>query len=258
MGVRGAAIGLGTGQVVAAVIALVSIFRGSGILKFRLRKLVQVDLSILSRIVRVGTPSMFEQLCVRAGNIMFTRVVASLGDVEFATHQIAMDLHQFTYMNGTSFGVAATSLLGQSLGKKRPDQGNSFVMLCRRFAQILALSFAAIIVVFNRQLVGLYVNDPMVVAMGATLLYAVAILQPLQSSQQVIAGALRGAGDTKGVAVCTFLGVMIIRPLMSYVFVNIFGLGLMGVWLGIGLDQGMRSLYTLWRFNSGKWRTIKV
>jgi len=258
LGVRGAAIGLGAGQVIAAIIAFVTIVRGSDILKLRLRKLVQLDITILRRVIKIGAPAMFEQLCLRAGNIMFVRIVASLGDVEFATHQIAMNVHQFTFMNGMCFGVSATSLLGQSLGRKRPDQGRALVQLCRRYALFLALSFTALIAVFNHQIVRMFINDPDVIAMGATLLFFIAFLQPFQSSQQVLSGALRGAGDTKAVALCTSIGVLVIRPLMSFIFVNFLNLGLIGIWLAISLDQGMRSLYTMWRFVSDKWKTIKV
>jgi putative MATE family efflux protein len=258
LGVRGAAIGLGTGQVVAASIALITVLRGTDMLKLRLKKLFSVDFSILRRVIRIGAPAMFEQLCLRAGNIMFVRVIASLGDLAFATHNIAMNVHQFTFMNGQAFGISATSLLGQSLGRKRPDQGRAQVQLCRRYAFILALTFAAIIAIFRRQITGLYVSDPSIIAMGSSLMLIVALLQPFQSSQQVVAGALRGAGDTRAVALCIFLGVMVIRPLVGFAFVNFTSLGLMGVWLALVLDQSTRSLYTMWRFVSDKWQKIKV
>ena len=258
LGVRGAAIGLGAGQVIAAAMALVIIIRGDGMLRLRLKSLLKIDLSILKRVIRIGAPAMFEQLCMRVGNILFVRVVASLGDVEFATHQIAMNVHQFTFMNGQAFGISATSLLGQSLGRNRPDQGRALVQLCRRYSLFLALALAGIIAIFSRQIVGLYIDDVYVIALGSTLLLIVAFLQPFQSSQQVLAGALRGAGDTKAVALCIFIGVMVIRPVVSFAFVNLFTLGLVGVWLAIVLDQGTRSLYTMWRFISDKWRKIRV
>jgi len=258
LGVSGAAIGLGSGQVIAAVIAYFTIKKGSDILKFRLKQLLQLDFSILRRVIRIGTPAMFEHLCLRTGNIMFARVVASLGDAAFATHQIGITVHQLTFMNGMSFGTSSASLLGQSLGRKRPDQGRALVQLCRRYALYLALTLGVLISIFSRQIVGLYLDDPAIIASGAMVLLVVAILQPLQSSQQVVAGALRGAGDTKAVAICIAIGILVIRPVMSYVFVNFFNMGLVGVWLAIVLDQCMRSIYTMWRFVSDKWKTIKV
>ncbi|MCL2548279.1 MAG: MATE family efflux transporter [Symbiobacteriaceae bacterium] len=258
LGVRGAAIGLGVGQVVAMFIAFITVLHGTDMLKLSLKLFLKIDLGVLQRILRIGTPAMFEQLCMRAGNIMFSRIVASLGTDAFATHQIAMNIHQMTFMNGQAFGVSATSLLGQSMGRKRPDQGKALVQLCRRYALYLSLTIAAVLVVCGRPLVALYTEDPGIIAMGAMLMWIVAILQPLQSSQQVLAGALRGAGDTKAVAICIFIGIVVIRPVMSYVLVNGFGLGLIGIWLSLGMDQSTRSAYTLWRFASDRWITVKV
>ena len=258
LGVRGAALGLGTGQVVAMIMAYITIKRGSDMLKLRFSILFKYHKETLRRIIKIGTPAMFEQLCLRAGNIMFSRIVASLGTIAFATHQVAMNIHQMTFMNGQAFGVSATSLLGQSMGRKRPDQGKALVQLCRRYALITSLTFALGLVIFGRQLISLYTDHPDVLSAGAVLLWIVAILQPLQSSQQVLAGALRGAGDTKAVALCIFIGLVVIRPVISFVLVNWAGLELVGVWLALVCDQGTRSTYTMYRFLSDKWSKLKV
>ena len=258
LGVRGAALGLGGGQVIAMSMAFITILRGSDMLKLRFSMMFRFDKVTLRRIIRIGTPAMFEQLCMRTGNIIFSRIVASLGTIAFATHQIAMNIHQMTFMNGQAFGVSATSLLGQSLGRKRPDQGKALVQLCRRYALFVSLTFSVCLTLFGRGLMSLYTDDPGVLAAGAILLVVVAILQPLQSSQQVLAGALRGAGDTKAVALCIFIGLVVIRPVLSFTLVSFARLELLGVWLALMVDQGTRSVYTLHRFMSDKWSKIKV
>ena len=258
LGVRGAALGLGGGQVVAAIMAFITIRRGTDMLKLNFKQFFKIDPNTLRRVIKIGTPAMFEQFCMRSGNIMFSKIVASLGTIAFATHQIAMNIHQMTFMNGQAFGVSATSLLGQSLGRKRPDQGKALVQLCRRYALFISLTFAACLIIFGRQLITLYTDDPGVLVAGAALLWFVAALQPLQSSQQVLAGALRGAGDTKAVAFSMFIGLVVIRPVLSFTFVYIVGLDLIGIWLALLLDQGSRSIYTISRFLSDKWTKIKV
>ena len=258
LGVQGAALGLGTGQVVAMIMAIITMARGADILKLSAKQLFRIDLTMLRRVARIGSPAMFEQFCLRGGNIMFVRIVASLGTAAFATHMIVMNIHQMTLMNGQSFGVSASSLLGQSLGRKRPDQGKAIVTLCRRYALFIALGTAFCVVVFGRHLMRLYTDDPTVIAMGAMIFWLVALLQPLQSSQQVVAGALRGAGDTKAVAGAMFVGLVIIRPVVSATLVLGAGLGLVGVWIAMIADQGTRSIFTMWRFINDKWQTIKV
>ena len=258
LGVRGAALGMVIGWLAAFVIAIVVILRGVDMLKLNVKKLFKVDFSILRRVVNIGLPAMFEQFFMRIGQILFGRVVASLGTQQFATHQIANNIWSMTMMNGMAFGISATSLTGQSLGRKRPDQGKAYVQLCRRYSMIISLCMAAGLIFLGKPLAGMYTTEAAVIAQSAMVLRIVALIQPLQSSQQVLAGALRGAGDTKAVAMCIFLGIVVVRPIFSAVMVFGLGWGLIGVWLALICDQSMRSLYTMWRFSTDKWKTLKV
>ena len=110
----------------------------------------------------------------------------------------------------------------------------------------------------GKQICGLYTDDQWTISLAASVLVVAAIMQPLQSSQLILAGALRGAGDTKAVAFCTFVGIIIIRPLVSLTLINLFNVGLIGAWIAFLLDQSIRSVYTLVRFNSGKWQKITI
>ena len=85
----------------------------------------------------------------------------------------------------------------------------------------------------------------------------VAFLQPFQTSQFIISGGLRGAGDTRTTAVITFITVLLLRPTIAIILVKA-GLGLYGAWLAFICDQLVRTLLVLLRYNSGKWKLIKI
>jgi putative MATE family efflux protein len=256
--VMGAALGMACGQVVGMIIAVYAIVRGADILRFDISRLFHLSKATLKRVTKIGAPAMLDQGAMRAGQLMFAKVVASLGTEAYATHQIVNNILSLTFSNGMAFGVAATSLLGQSLGYERPDHGKAYVQICRRYSMIISIGLAAFMIIFGRFLVGMYTTETDVIIQGAALLWIVALVQPLQSSQQVLAGALRGAGDTKAVAFCTFLGLVLVRPILSYTLVNMANWGLWGVWFALVCDQTMRSCYTMWRFASDKWKTIRV
>ena len=69
---------------------------------------------------------------------------------------------------------------------------------------------------------------------------------------------IEGAGDTRATAIIMFLTVLLIRPGAAIFAINVLGLGLEGAWLALIADQLVRSLLVLLRFNSGKWKSIKV
>lgn len=258
LGVAGAAVGMGIGQIVAMVIAIVTVVRGADILRFSTSMLFKIHMRILKGVINIGTPAMVEQLFMRLGQIIFAKVVASLGVDAYATHQIANNILSMTMMNGMAFGVAATTLLGQSIGKDRPDTGKAYVQLCRRYAMFFSIFLACCLIFLGKPLMRMFTDEIAVITQGAWLLKIIAVIQPLQSSQQVLSGALRGAGDTKAVAMCTFLGLILVRPAIAFSSVYWLNMGLFGVWLSLMCDQVMRSCYTMWRFASDKWKLIRV
>ena len=63
-------------------------------------------------------------------------------------------------------------------------------------------------------------QEPQIISQGARILKLVALVQPAQSSQFILAGALRGAGDTRATAVITFLTVLLVRPSLALLAIN--------------------------------------
>ena len=107
----------------------------------------------------------------------------------------------------------------------------------------------------------LYSQDRELVHLAANMLKIIAIVNPFSCSRFVYAAALRGAGDSRFVAVMTFVGVLLIRPLVSLVLIMPqfpFQLGLAGVWIALSSDGIACFLLSRWRFKKGKWETIKV
>jgi hypothetical protein len=74
----------------------------------------------------------------------------------------------------------------------------------------------------------------------------------------VLAGALRGAGDTRYVLYLTTAGNWGVRLLFSYILGFVLGWGLNGVWVAMAMDQILRGSLTALRFHSGKWQNIEL
>ncbi len=258
LGVAGASIATVIGQTTAFCIAMAVISRKDSYLRLEYKKLLDIDFSLIKRVLRIGLPAMGEQIVLRTGMLIFTLTVTSLGEQIYAAHQISANILSMSIMNGQAFGIAATSLLGQSLGRKRIDHGKAYVLLCRRYAMYVSILLAATFFFFGRYIAMLYNDEPFIIEQSARVLMVVAFLQPLQSSQHTVSGALRGAGDTRFVAVISFIGIILVRPFMSYIFIKYCYMGLMGAWLAMSLDHAGRALLSLIRFNSEKWAAIKV
>ncbi len=257
MGVKGAAIATTISRSVAMIMALSAIYHPNSLLSLSERKGFLLDYDIIQRILKIGIPSGLEQFIFRTGQMEFIRTVAGLGTTVFAAHQVAMNVFGLSFSPSMAFGIAATTLVGQSLGAERPDMAEKYGMETRRMGMIVAVTIASTFFFFGRYIAGIYTNDPEVISLAAGCLKIIAVMQPMQSTQFILAGALRGAGDTRGPLISSFIAVWGIRVILAKIFINM-GFGLTGAWMAQLCDQIFRSVFMYLRYNSGKWKRVKV
>lgn len=258
MDVAGASLATIIGQTAAFVFAVIIVLNKKRYVYLSLREKFRIDWVILANVVSIGIPSMVEQLFMRAGIIIYTRTVAGLGDVAYATHQICMNIQAMSFMTGQAFANSATTLMGQSLGKKRIDMAENYTRHTRRIGLYTSIVLGLLLIVCGRSVVWLYNQTPEVVSLGGSILIMVGCIQPFQSSQFIVAGALRGAGDTRFPAVVMFITVLVVRSSLALLLVNVFSLGLWGAWYALVADQLLRTALIAWHYGKGKWRFIKL
>jgi putative MATE family efflux protein len=254
--VAGASIATLAGQVVATVMAISIILRKKNYISLNRRTPIKINFTQMRAILKIGIPTMGEQIILRTAMIVVNRIVASLGTYDFAAHHITMNFMQFTMINGEGIATSATTLMGQSIGRKRPDMAQAYTARCRRAGLVGATILAVFFIVLRHPLTALYTDYEEVIQTSAYLIMILAILQPFQSSQFIVSGALRGAADTFAVAVANFISALILRPILAAISIFVLGLGAAGAWYSFLIDQVVRSFLIMMRFNSGKWKKV--
>lgn len=254
MGVAGASIATVIGQMVAFVIAGVFVLRRRHYIYLNFREKFKFDVSLMRHVVDIGLPSMMEQLFMRAGVIIYTRQVTGLGDTVYATHQVCMSIQALTFMMGQAFATAATTLMGQSIGKRRYDMAAVYMRMTRNLGITFSFLLMAVMILFNEEIIGLYKDSEEIISLGAPILTLLALSQPLQADQFIVAGGLRGAGDTRYPALVSAITVLGVRTVICYILVQILHLGLWGAWIALIADQCLRTVLMALRYHSGKWK----
>lgn len=258
LGVTGAGISTALSQVIACTALFSYLIKGKSVIKLNLGSRFKFDKNIIYNLIKIGLPASLEQMVLRTAMLLFVRIVAGLGTVIYAAHQIALSILSLSFQPGQAFGIAASSLVGRSLGAQKLKKAEEYARETRRFGSLISTFMALIFFFFGPQLVGLYSGDPVIIENASKALKIIALVQPFQSSQFILAGALRGAGDTFWPLVATFIGVLLIRVVLSYVFVIIMGYGLMGAWMAVLIDQFVRWIFVYARFRTGKWKHVKI
>ena len=258
LGVLGAGVATTFSRFISCLLFIVIALKGDRNLKLKRSLKFSFHKQILMRIYNVGFPAAMEQLVLRTGQIMFAKIISSLGTVTYAAHQIGMNILSLSFMPGTAFATAATTLVGQYLGARRPDDAQRCANTSHHMGLTIGLCMAGIFLFFGKQMAMLYSDNLEVILVSALILKIYAAAQPFQSTQFVLAGGLRGAGDTKYPLYSTLIGMWMGRVFLGWFFVNVTYMGLPGAWLGMALDQVMRGTLIFFRFKSGKWKNAKV
>ncbi|MHC1786549.1 MAG: MATE family efflux transporter [Christensenellales bacterium] len=262
--VAGAAIASVIGICAGAFFSIYAVvFHKSSYLHLSLRDNWRVQPKTMQGIIRVGGNAMVEQLAVRFGFFLYSRIIYSLGVTMFAAHNICMQLLGLTFNFADGLAVAGTSLVGQKLGAKRSDLSMLYGKIAQRLALVFSLIIASLVVLLRFPLSTLFINPNtpdagLVISISAQTLLVVALMQPLQMNSVVLAGCLRGAGDNLFVASRMMLCVSVLRPLMTLLAVEVFHLGLPGTWILSLSEIGLRLYFFQRRFSSGQWKLIKV
>jgi MATE family multidrug resistance protein len=194
---------------------------------------VDVDLPRIKRLITLGYPAALQFTLESGVFALTTALIARLGAVPLASHQIALNTVAFTYMVPLGISSAAAVRVGQAIGRKDPvgagHAGGTAIFLGAAFM----VCASAALLIFPRWIARVYTPDEVIIHSTFALLAAGAAFQLFDGLQTVATGALRGAGDTRTPMLCHFTAYWIIGlPLGAWLC---FGRhwGALGLWSGL-------------------------
>ena len=196
---------------------------------------VDVDLPRIRRLLTLGYPAALQFTLESGIFALVTALIARLGPVPLASHQIALNTVAFTYMVPLGISSAAAVRVGQAIGRKDPraagDAGNTAIFLGAAFMTCAS----AALLIFPHAIARMYTPATDVIRATTFLLAAGAAFQLFDGIQTVATGALRGAGDTRTPMLCHLIAYWIIGLPLGYWLC--FGLdwGAFGLWAGLSL-----------------------
>ncbi|MCX4345884.1 MAG: MATE family efflux transporter [Lachnospiraceae bacterium] len=257
-GVAGAAVATALGAVSACAISFATLLGKNAYLSLRKRGSFKPTATVLPPVLRVSSSAFVEQVFMRIGFFAYAKIVAGLGPTPYAVHLICMNILNLSFCFGDGLGIAASALVGQNLGSHRPDLSTVYGKVGQRIAFICSTFLFLLFIGARHGLVWLFSKEPESIALGGTIMIIMAFSTHFQTSQVVLNGCLRGAGDSAFVAVTSMISIALIRPVLTYLLCFPLGLGLAGAWFSLILDQGFRFVAGFIRFSSGKWTRIRL
>ena len=262
MGVEGAAIGTVLSNLAVVIAFGIGLTRGHlpGIGAFPVQidpTGSYVDPATLRDLVTIGLPVMGRNLVWTVAEFPMLSILDIFGRDVVSAFVIARRIWGIMNTPGWGFGLASSSLVGQSLGKNDEDTAESYGHEIIRFAVATYLVSAALVAIFAVQIVGAFVDDPNspVVPIAVSLVYAACVAVTLQGVSGGAAGPLDASGDTKWPFYSQALGMFGCSIPLTYLGATT-SLGLWGLYLAFIAETSVPATINYWRFRTGKWKRI--
>ncbi|MEH6569652.1 MAG: MATE family efflux transporter [Halioglobus sp.] len=255
MGVAGVALGGGFAGLSITCVFVAFWWRG----KFNLKpvKKLAVDWKSARQLGSIGTPAIVEQGVIQLAFLAFFAIIAQYGTTAYAAYGIGISLVSFSIVIGFGFGIATATLVGQQLGAGKPEMAVAVGWRSMRMA-LAAMTFLSLVLAwFAQDMARFMIDDPEVIHLTVVFIYMIALAQPMMACEFTLAGALRGAGDTRFPLIATFCGIILGRLIPALIFAH---LELSVYWLfGVMIiDYAIKATLLIHRFTSRKWLKIDL
>ncbi|MDY2611358.1 MAG: MATE family efflux transporter [Oscillospiraceae bacterium] len=254
--VNGAAIASSLGMAVAGLMTLWVAFFRKNEYQIHMKNGWKIDKALTKQIFGISFPSMLERIFMSSSGVFVTSSIAALGTANVAANSLCLTAESLSYMPAFAFQTAVTTLVGQSLGAKKPTLAEKFVRQTL-FMGVVAMAFTgAGLFVFSNQLIGVFTPDADVIALAAHCLRLVAFMQIPQVAAWIFSGVLRGAGDTKFNFYITAATNWGIRTLWSVLAIRVFHFGLFSTQVVMLVEIIVRLFLLYLRYRTGKWKYV--
>lgn len=254
LGVFGVGLATLISQIASFVISLVYALTRVSVFRLR-REELRFDGAIVKRALILGIPVAAQSSIISVSTMVLQGVVNGFGETVMAAYTVVDRVEQIVQQPYTSLGTALTTFAGQNVGAQRLDR----VKQGFRVSVYLALGFSLVLLpiayVFGPQIIGVFVKEPEVIAIGARALKINSLFYFALGMIYVPRSLLNGCGDS-AFAMINGVTEVICRIVYSNVFTRIPMIGCWGIWITTGFTWGTTALVCLHRYFRGGWRRM--
>jgi MATE family multidrug resistance protein len=265
LGILGAGLATVFAWTVVTLLLTCIVFTRANDRVFRVLRNYHFNRDLFRRLLRFGVPSALQFSLDVFAFLFFIFMVGRIGKAELAVTNIAISLDSISFRPLIGFALGTSTLVGQALGRNRPDQAVD----AAKATMVIAAGYISVLI-----LLYVFVPEPLlnlfrprdvspegfavIRSMGVVVLRFVAAYLLLDGLYMISTAVLKGAGDTKfimwSIGLLSFFGMVI--PL--YIGMEVFGLGLYFAWSCMVLFIFLLAAITFGRYRQGKWKNMRV
>ena len=258
LGVRGVALSTTISRIIGLIVAIL-------IFKFKIEGHISIKYlwpfpkEILFKLLRLGIPTAGENISYNIAQIIILMMVNSFDSVIISnTKNFASIVSNFAYLYSVSAAVATSIIVGQAVGANEYDFAYKRVLKTLRKSLVISISIALVSWIISPLTIGLFTDSKEIIGLAHKVLFVCIFLEVGRTANLVIINSMRAAGDVKFPTYLGMASMWGVAVLFGYIFAIVLGMGLVGLWIAMAMDELLRGIVVYIRWKKGGWRNKRV
>ncbi len=223
---------------------------------FSLKNAVRFDGKRVKELFAVGASSSAESLSYNIGTLLTTGFIArsSLGSLALSAKVYVATVNPYEQVVGASVGQAGQIIAGKLIGAEEYDEAQKRIRSLWKYLVFFNLAGSLLLFAFHKLIIGLFTDDPAVIAMTTPLFLLEIVINFSRTLNHCFNGGNRAAGYVLWPAIVALVSLWTIYVGCGYLFCNVLGLGITGIWIAMATDETVRGLFTSGTWMLKKWQ----
>jgi putative MATE family efflux protein len=257
MGVTGAAVATNIGRGTAVLVQFYLLFFGKKRIRLSIKHLL-VDFKIMVKLLKLSFGSIGQNLIGTTSWIALVRILSIFGSEVVAGYTIAIRIIGFTLLPSWGISNAASTLVGQNLGAKKPDRAERAVWVTGWINMILLSMIGLVLVLFPETFIRFFITNENVIKSGVPGLRIISIGFIAYGLGMVLVNSFNGAGDTSTPLKINIFAFWLVEIPLAWLLAIKAGFKEEGVFIAIVVAESLMTLIAWLVFRRGKWKLKEV
>ena len=259
MGVAGAALATVFAKLVPAAVAFYLLAKSGDDVALD-RKYMHLEREGVGLILRIGLPTAIGGSTMQLGFLLMSRNVYVYGTQAMAAYGIGNKVNSLVTLPTNGIGSAVSTIVGQNMGAGRPDRARKGYLIAMGISVVFLLVGGGILSVssVSTAVVGIFSDDPGVIAMAADFLSIMAFWCFANGVYNSTTGLFNGTGHTEVTMAISATRLWVFRFVTLWVCESVLKLGVRSVWYSVVVSNGISAVILYILYLTGIWKKSKI
>lgn len=258
-GVAGVAVPTLVSRIVVAVIIFILSCNQHNAVYIKIKDILSFNTTMIQKILHIAIPNGIENGLFTLGRVLVTSIVALFGTSQIAANSVAGSIDQIAVVVVNAMNLAIVTIVGQCVGANQYQQAQHYMKKLMKISYLATALIGGLVIVLLPWILDLYTLSHE----AQQLTYVLVIMHnimafALHPTSFVLPNGLRAAGDVHYSMYIGIFSMIVFRLGSAFLFGVILNMGILGVWIAMGLDWLCRSVCFVIRLIKGKWKEFRV